>query len=241
MQLCGVCSKKASTYCSRCQNIYYCSRECQAQHWKEHKLQCVQDMEDLMRVKGIVNNLAKFQHQCHCDKCVRMCHSIPAAYSPIQVEALAKKYPNFYQDMCVQDYFSYPNANKNSFYLRPPTMLEKKGERALFLQKRAQCAFLGPQGCTLKMQDVPLGCLVASNCKEGHPQFDKKDTPPVWNSVVGLRVMRAFEAHNKKRNPSLFFGEEMWMEQAQMEMQNPVDVANFCTSVFDKSSANEQE
>jgi hypothetical protein len=26
--------------CSRCQHVYYCSRECQSVHWKEHKSQC---------------------------------------------------------------------------------------------------------------------------------------------------------------------------------------------------------
>lgn len=38
---CGSCGKDALSKCSRCKVIYYCSRQCQSSHWKEHQKKCV--------------------------------------------------------------------------------------------------------------------------------------------------------------------------------------------------------
>ncbi|RUS71390.1 hypothetical protein EGW08_020845 [Elysia chlorotica] len=37
---CAVCGHPASKRCSRCQNEWYCRRECQVGHWKKHKSAC---------------------------------------------------------------------------------------------------------------------------------------------------------------------------------------------------------
>ncbi|TDL15434.1 hypothetical protein BD410DRAFT_902582 [Rickenella mellea] len=37
---CAVCQTPSTTRCSRCSNVYYCSREHQTQDWKAHKLKC---------------------------------------------------------------------------------------------------------------------------------------------------------------------------------------------------------
>merc|ERR1719277_1462985 len=34
---CAVCGAEATKRCSRCQNEWYCCRECQVQHWPKHK------------------------------------------------------------------------------------------------------------------------------------------------------------------------------------------------------------
>ena len=39
---CKFCNKNAKQKCSRCQNVYYCNKECQASHYKTHKLSCKQ-------------------------------------------------------------------------------------------------------------------------------------------------------------------------------------------------------
>ena len=44
MEKCGQCGKRGDTNsirrCSRCQAIRYCSRDCQARHWPQHKVTC---------------------------------------------------------------------------------------------------------------------------------------------------------------------------------------------------------
>ncbi|KAH9510040.1 Zinc finger MYND domain-containing protein 10 [Bulinus truncatus] len=37
---CAVCGQPASKRCSRCQNEWYCRRQCQVGHWKKHKEAC---------------------------------------------------------------------------------------------------------------------------------------------------------------------------------------------------------
>ncbi|KAK2161259.1 hypothetical protein LSH36_119g01005 [Paralvinella palmiformis] len=37
---CVMCGAPASKRCSRCQNEWYCRRECQVKHWKKHKKAC---------------------------------------------------------------------------------------------------------------------------------------------------------------------------------------------------------
>ena len=37
---CVVCGEKAGKKCSRCQNEWYCRRECQVGHWSKHKKAC---------------------------------------------------------------------------------------------------------------------------------------------------------------------------------------------------------
>nr|XP_036850184.1 zinc finger MYND domain-containing protein 10 isoform X2 [Manis javanica] len=38
---CAHCSAEASKRCSRCQNEWYCCRECQVKHWEKHRKVCV--------------------------------------------------------------------------------------------------------------------------------------------------------------------------------------------------------
>ncbi|CAK6435874.1 unnamed protein product [Pipistrellus nathusii] len=39
---CAYCGAEASKRCSRCQNEWYCCRECQVKHWETHRKACVQ-------------------------------------------------------------------------------------------------------------------------------------------------------------------------------------------------------
>ncbi|XP_068614645.1 zinc finger MYND domain-containing protein 10-like [Brachionichthys hirsutus] len=38
---CGSCGKEASKRCSRCQEAWYCNRECQVKHWPRHETLCM--------------------------------------------------------------------------------------------------------------------------------------------------------------------------------------------------------
>lgn len=49
---CFVCGDPAGHHCAKCSAVHYCSRDCQASHWKFHKSWCKQagDSRDLRRV-----------------------------------------------------------------------------------------------------------------------------------------------------------------------------------------------
>lgn len=40
MTSCLLCDQPASMHCSRCQTAHYCSRQCQVDHWSDHKRMC---------------------------------------------------------------------------------------------------------------------------------------------------------------------------------------------------------
>jgi len=40
--MCRLCGNLAYQLCGRCRGIYYCSKECQKHHWKDHKKDCRQ-------------------------------------------------------------------------------------------------------------------------------------------------------------------------------------------------------
>ncbi|XP_070559668.1 zinc finger MYND domain-containing protein 10-like [Ptychodera flava] len=48
---CGVCGQPATKRCSRCQNEWYCRRECQVKHWPKHKAACKLMTDALDKIK----------------------------------------------------------------------------------------------------------------------------------------------------------------------------------------------
>ncbi|KAL8558833.1 hypothetical protein ACOMHN_031762 [Nucella lapillus] len=48
---CAVCGQEATKRCSRCQNEWYCRRECQVEHWPKHKKACdlLQEAQDKLQ------------------------------------------------------------------------------------------------------------------------------------------------------------------------------------------------
>lgn len=47
---CAVCGQEATKRCSRCQNEWYCRRECQVEHWPKHKKVCDLLQESLAKL-----------------------------------------------------------------------------------------------------------------------------------------------------------------------------------------------
>ncbi|KAL4477620.1 hypothetical protein ABPG74_002770 [Tetrahymena malaccensis] len=60
---CELCKKEATKRCSQCKTVWYCTRECQVAHWKDHKVSCKkivkENKEKELRKKEIINDLGK--------------------------------------------------------------------------------------------------------------------------------------------------------------------------------------
>ncbi|XP_069824774.1 zinc finger MYND domain-containing protein 10 isoform X2 [Dendropsophus ebraccatus] len=48
---CGSCGAEAVKRCSRCQNEWYCNRQCQVSHWQKHKKACDLVSEAMKKIK----------------------------------------------------------------------------------------------------------------------------------------------------------------------------------------------
>ncbi|CAH1782565.1 unnamed protein product [Owenia fusiformis] len=48
---CAVCGDPATKRCSRCQNEWYCRRECQVSHWGKHKAACNLMVDSMQKIK----------------------------------------------------------------------------------------------------------------------------------------------------------------------------------------------
>lgn len=65
---CAVCSKSATSHCSRCKVRPYCGRECQTKDWRTHKVSCMPPLSKYQKnfnVKLIPESLARsavFEH-----------------------------------------------------------------------------------------------------------------------------------------------------------------------------------
>ncbi|KAF1845543.1 SET domain-containing protein [Cucurbitaria berberidis CBS 394.84] len=55
--MCALCSQSGLDSdlkrCARCLTTYYCSRECQRQHWKAHKAECITNAQRIYEVRSI--------------------------------------------------------------------------------------------------------------------------------------------------------------------------------------------
>lgn len=59
--LCAVCQIPATMKCSSCASISYCSKDCQKQHWKLHKVHC-----PLLKNAGLISEWGKEKYVLLC-------------------------------------------------------------------------------------------------------------------------------------------------------------------------------
>jgi len=63
-KVCGKCEQYAEMRCSACFLVWYCGRECQRQHWTEHKPTCIQIRDEYEQVVMVT----KIDHVEHFSK-----------------------------------------------------------------------------------------------------------------------------------------------------------------------------
>eukprot|EP01084_Bolivina_argentea_P128448 227060_1 len=61
---CDNCGKSGvSSRCSACQTVYYCNKQCQSDHWKNHKTQCkLMQTKNKEKTQINIDDLMKFRN-----------------------------------------------------------------------------------------------------------------------------------------------------------------------------------
>lgn len=233
MTTCNQCGAIANVRCGDCRSAHYCSKTCQKDHWPNHRDICkheqlkkeiqkqkqaiaipdkvMRDIEDLANFCALDKIRAEDANECYCSKCAALCLHIPGMYDPFHVLQLVQKNADFYAT-CVQDFF-FGKEKKPCFFLRPPNQNEQKGTRVHFLTKKGPCSHLGPHGCTLKRDDMPIGCVVAKACEDNSPSVGNSESPIIWGTRTGLRVMKQFETYHQTRQLGASFGNDDKFQQ----------------------------
>jgi hypothetical protein len=194
-----ICGKSANKKCALCGKLY-CSAECQRKDWQAHKASCRKevDADDLGDPRVLKNARIKLGNECHCTKCAALCRIIPGAYDPYHVEQLSKENPGFLHTLTM-DWFS--GDKKHHPYLRPATVDEVPGNLSPFAPSGV-CSNLGPEGCQLPRDKMPLGCIVATGCRSTKTEkYDKAGAPKIWGTPKGKEIIDAFVATNRERDP----------------------------------------
>ena len=59
-QCCGpACTKPANSMCQRCKSSAYCSRECQAADWPQHKAQCKEPSAESVKLAALIQSILR--------------------------------------------------------------------------------------------------------------------------------------------------------------------------------------
>ena len=149
-------------------------------------------------------NMAKIKASpsCGCTNCAGACWAQPGIYAPLQIE-----------DMCQRGQFTPRNTVLDIYesigeppvaYLRPRTVEEEGCSLApLTPLSGAPCVNLGPNGCTLSRDEMPLNCKALSCDKKNfHVPLDKHAAArTLWLTPEGDRVVRWFQHEILKKNP----------------------------------------
>ncbi len=144
--------------------------------------------------------------QCSCIKCSSECKKTPGIYSPQQVRDQFETHGPSAFDNMTQDYRIYDidGEERVIFYLTPSMIEDEKagatgGRRdGMYM---GTCVHLGPEGCTLDRDKMPLGCILALPCER--PQTEKykanlQNQGVMWMTEFGVQTMLLFEKHQRK-------------------------------------------
>ena len=62
------CKKMGIFRCSRCKNVFYCSKQCQKKDWKVHKDSC----REKLKTNEDPTSTEKFTEACHNEMCAKI-------------------------------------------------------------------------------------------------------------------------------------------------------------------------
>jgi hypothetical protein len=148
-------------------------------------------------------NVAKIKASppCGCTSCSRACWVQPGIYGPLQIEDLYSR-GQFRPDKAVLDFYE-SEGEPPVAYIRPSTVEEEGCSLApLTPLSGAPCVNLGPNGCTLTRDEMPMNCKALSCDGKFNVTLDKHAAArTLWLTPEGERVVRLFQLEILKKNP----------------------------------------
>jgi hypothetical protein len=182
------------------------------------------DIEDIIRKKEQdymdprhTSELRKWSIQCSCNECADACLKVPGMYDP-----------NHLLKLLNNNEVSFKNIQKDYYIgediiwcLRPRTIDESHGV-ADFSYMKSPCVNLTPSGCRLPRKNMPLGCVLACNCDETKSiTFDKMQALGVWDTQIGLDLIKMYDQDFLIRNPGACIDESFVNKQLQEIQDDP--------------------
>lgn len=180
--------------------------------------------------------------QCGCPKCAGCCSRVPGSYDPHHLKMLfegkSQAEINEILSTIIKDYFLKADNDKAMFYLRPAIRGEKPG-LAPFNMITGPCINLGPCGCKLSRQEMPIGCVSAMPCNsQKNISVDKQQAEQVWGNECGREIMAQYDRYISSNFPDASISQND-LEKEMLEIkENPVMTMMSMMSMFSMMSQN---
>jgi len=196
------------------------------------------DIEDLgnSRTLALIRSQSE---QCGCPKCAGCCSRVPGSYDPHYLKMLFEGKTQAEIDeifsTIIKDYLLDDN-DQAKFYLRPAIRGEKAG-LAPFNMITGPCINLGPRGCKLSRQDMPIGCVSAMPCNpEKSFSVDKAEAEQVWGNECGREIMAQYDRYISNNHPDALISQDDLQKEILKIQENPMMTMMSMFSMFSMMS-----
>ena len=166
-------------------------------------------------------NKIRTSPSCDCRSCARACWIQPGMYGPSQVLDM-KARGVFDPDTVVLDFYN-SGDRPNVGILRPRTVEESGSSLAAFTPTPGTpCVHLGPEGCTLPRDHMPINCRALHCDKTYQVPLDKHTSAyALWETPEGRQAVSLFQEQIRSKNPSAPTTEEHYLRLTIMTAMNP--------------------
>jgi hypothetical protein len=198
------------------------------------------DIEDLANQQTLAIIRSQSEH-CGCSKCAACCSRVPGSYDPhhlkMLIEGKSQAEINEIFEKITKDYLLDDN-DQAKFYLRPAIRGEKPG-LASFNMVTGPCINLGPSGCKLSRQEMPIGCVSAMPCnREKSISVDKQEAEQVWHNECGHEIMSQYDKYILSNFPGALISQNDLEKEISEIKENPVMAMMSMMSMFSMMSKN---
>ena len=182
------------------------------------------DIEDLGNPQTLAI-IRSQSEQCGCPKCAGCCSRVPGSYDPHHLNMIFEGKTQAEIDeifsTIIKDYF-LNGDNTPQFYLRPAIRGENHG-LAPFNMITGPCINLGPRGCKLSRQDMPIGCVSAMPCNsQKNVSVDKAEAEQVWGNECGREIMAQYDRYISINHQDALISEDDLQEEIRKIQENPM-------------------